>query len=208
VGGVDILNAVSAREQEVQVPRITEPTVAEHREKQRRALLDAAQALLTEGGAAAVTAGAVAARTGLARNSIYVYFPTMDSLVAATIEQLFPPWLDAVKQAMASAQTPRDKILAYVRSNLEQAASGGHQWLVALARGPMPAAARERIMELHQPLREPLDAALKELASPQPTMDGVIIQAIVDAGTRMIDEGEPASTVIAHCVRAVDRCLS
>ncbi|HEY3478988.1 MAG TPA: helix-turn-helix domain-containing protein, partial [Streptomyces sp.] len=48
--------------------------MAEHRTMQRRALLDAARSLLTEGGTEALTFPALAERTGLARSSVYEYF--------------------------------------------------------------------------------------------------------------------------------------
>lgn len=51
------------------MPKISAPTVAEHRVRQRGALLRAAIELLVDGGVSAVTPAAVSAAAGLARPS-------------------------------------------------------------------------------------------------------------------------------------------
>ena len=56
------------------MPKISAPTVAEHRVRQRDALLHAATELLVDGGVSAVTPAAVGAAAGLARPSVYQYF--------------------------------------------------------------------------------------------------------------------------------------
>src|SRR5690606_19635538 len=55
------------------MPRITAPTVAEHRKAQQRALLDAAREILAETGRPP-TFTALAERAGMARPSVYEYF--------------------------------------------------------------------------------------------------------------------------------------
>ncbi|WP_432052798.1 helix-turn-helix domain-containing protein, partial [Streptomyces xiamenensis] len=66
--------------------------MAEHRSLQRGALLDAARSLLSEGGAAALTFPALAARTGLARSSVYEYFRSRGAVVEALCAVDFPLW--------------------------------------------------------------------------------------------------------------------
>jgi AcrR family transcriptional regulator len=51
-------------------------------------ILDAALALLDQGGAAAVTVRGIAARVGVAPNAVYTYFPDKAAVVKALVERL------------------------------------------------------------------------------------------------------------------------
>jgi TetR/AcrR family transcriptional regulator, tetracycline repressor protein len=51
-------------------------------------ILDAAFALLDEGGAAAASVRGIAARVGVAPNAVYTYFPDKAAVVAALVERL------------------------------------------------------------------------------------------------------------------------
>ena len=83
------------------MPRIEAPRVAEHHARQRRALLDAAHALLAETGEAPSMA-AVGRRAGLARSSVYQYFDSPGALLHAVVTDVFPTWMCAAA-ALAAA---------------------------------------------------------------------------------------------------------
>ncbi|MGB8020339.1 MAG: TetR family transcriptional regulator, partial [Candidatus Nanopelagicales bacterium] len=72
------------------MPRIDAPTVAEHHQMRRAALIAAANDLLATEGVEAVTLGAVGAAAGLARSSVYQYFDSTGSLLAELVEQEVP----------------------------------------------------------------------------------------------------------------------
>src|SRR5215212_11649862 len=68
-------------------------TTAPRRRGPRRAttedeILDAALALLDQGGAAAVSVRGIAARVGVAPNAVYTYFPDKAAVVKALVERL------------------------------------------------------------------------------------------------------------------------
>lgn len=54
----------------------------------RAALLDAARALLEEGGSAALTMTAVAERAGVTRRSVYLHFPSRTDLLVALFDRV------------------------------------------------------------------------------------------------------------------------
>ena len=56
------------------MPKISAPSIVEHRELRRQQLISAALELALGEGAEAVTVAAVAKKAGLARSSIYEYF--------------------------------------------------------------------------------------------------------------------------------------
>lgn len=55
------------------MPKISFPTVAEHRAVQHRAVLDAANRLIVENDGNVPTLAEVASEVGLARSSVYLY---------------------------------------------------------------------------------------------------------------------------------------
>ncbi|TDC67494.1 TetR/AcrR family transcriptional regulator [Streptomyces hainanensis] len=167
--------------------------MAEHRRIQRGALLDAARSLLSEGGVRALTFPALAERTGLARSSVYEYFRSRAELVEALCEDDLPLWTAEVAAAMAVADTPADKLGAYVRHQVALAADGRHRAVMAIAAGELDAAARagtrpdpawERIRAAHGGLVDLVVGALADLGHEDPRLVARLLQGMIDAAVR------------------------
>src|SRR5947209_20488986 len=85
-------------------------------------ILDAALALLDQGGATAVSVRGIAARVGVAPNAVYTYFPDKAAVLQALVEQLLGqvnhdqftdpnvPWRDRIR---ALAVELRTELLAH-----------------------------------------------------------------------------------------------
>lgn len=114
------------------MPKIAAATVAEHREQVRAALIDAAEEILRSG--QPLTAGAVSGAAGIARNSIYRYVDSVDDLRGLVLQRFLPAWDAAVSGALTPIADPRDRIVEWVRVNLEQAHVTGHGWLMTMTR--------------------------------------------------------------------------
>ncbi|MEU4088401.1 TetR/AcrR family transcriptional regulator [Streptomyces aureus] len=190
------------------MPKIEAGSVREHRAQRLTRLIDAAEALLSEGGVESLTAGAVAARAGIARNSIYRYFDSIEDLLELVVTREFPAWIDAVAQAVAAAATPEEKAVAYVRANLEQAARGTHGWRASLSRTSLSPSTRERVRALHTTLHEALAQVVRELGHPQPELTVAVLQAVVDGCIRRIDQGDALTTVSDFAAGATRRLLA
>jgi len=182
------------------VPKIQAATVAEHRARQRRAILDAARAIIAEGRPEAPSLAAVAARTGLARPSIYQYFRSSADLLEAVIVDMFPRWSAYVAQRMRRAASPGERVFAYVAANLHLVAQGEHAIVRGLAATAPAELLAERSRELHEQLRGPLLEALAEHGAPDPAGTAELIQAIVYRASRMIEDGtgEPMARELAR----------
>ncbi|UTI64744.1 TetR/AcrR family transcriptional regulator [Paraconexibacter antarcticus] len=76
----------------------------------RERLLDAALDLTREGGYAAVTVGAVAARAGVSAGALYRHWPGKGELVAELFRTVCARELSAMEQAASSAGTAADRI--------------------------------------------------------------------------------------------------
>jgi AcrR family transcriptional regulator len=180
------------------MPRIDAATVAEHRARQRAALLRAAEDLLIAEGYDALTFAAVAKRAGLARSSVYDYFTSTDDLVASLVEQVLPRWLTRLSEQMGRARTPRTRLTAYVRTQLEMVVDGSHQLAVVLARVPLSSEARVRIAAVHQRFAPNINEVLADLGHRDPRSGAAYVQAVVNEATRQLHAGaEPNATIRA-----------
>lgn len=175
------------------MPRITAATVAEHRENQRRAVLEAARSLLAETGQAPSLA-AVGKRAGLARTSVYEYARSREDLLAAVVADVFPDWSRRIRSAIDAAPTPGAKVWAYVDSNV--AFFGGSEQAVARALGSVvePAVLRGPMQDFHAALQEPLREALRELGDPDPDAMADLIDATLLSATQEIRGRQRQST--------------
>ncbi|MBV2151786.1 TetR/AcrR family transcriptional regulator [Kitasatospora sp. SUK 42] len=158
--------------------------MAEHRQLQRAALLDAARTLLTEGGMEALTFPALAARTGLARSSVYEYFRSRAAVVEALCEVDFPLWAAEIEAGMESCDTAAERIEAYVRGQLALAADPRHRAVVAISALELDEVARERIRAAHGRLVGLVVQALEDLGHTRPRLAAALLQGVVEAAVR------------------------
>ena len=82
--------------------------------KTNKKILNAAQELLSKGGANAVSFDKVAAELGITKQAVLYWFPSKSALLAA----MFIDWLDteaqAAEDAVKSAKTANEAISAFV----------------------------------------------------------------------------------------------
>lgn len=190
------------------MPKIKAATVKEHRENVQAALVDAAESILRDQGPSGLTAGAVSAKAGIARNSIYRYIDTVDELRGLVLARYLPQWTQAVNDALTEVSDPHERIATWTRANLEQAAATGHGWLMAVARGiTLPATQREAVTSAHGRATDPVRDALSELVDPaEVDLVTELLRSLVDAGFRRLDAGESPALVIAR-VEAATRAV-
>lgn len=186
------------------MPKISEPTVAEHRARQLRTLLDTARTLVAEEGIEALSLAALARRVGLSRPSLYEYFRSKDDLVAAILEEELPRWAALAEEALAGPAGLEGKVEAYVRVLLEVMTDGRHAAAVALAEHALAEPALERIRVGHAQLLRPLVAALEDAGVPEPELRAELIQGLVDAAARLAQRrpGDVAGIVDATLAQA------
>jgi AcrR family transcriptional regulator len=185
------------------MPKIAAPTVAEHRARQRDLLVSAARDLLLDGGYPALTFSALAARTGLARPTIYTYFGSKDDLVVALCEAEFPLVAAEIERAVERATTPRDQIAAFVRAQLRVAQQRRYRIVHALASAPLADEARQRIMALHRELVPSAVPLFVRAGHPRPALAAALLQGLINAAVAALDAGEPPRRVMELTVRAV-----
>lgn len=178
------------------MPRISAPTVAEHRAAQERALLDAARLLLAETGSVP-TFAALSERAGLARTSVYQYFRSTEDLLQAMVEDVFPRWSATVASAVDAAPDDAARVLAYMRANLELVAEGEHALATALADVGPSRAVIEGTRAMHDDLLRPLTGSLRSLGVADVPRTAELLNAILNTASRMVEAGAPLDEVWA-----------
>ncbi len=178
------------------MPKITAPSVAEHRARQHAALLEAARELLLVHGPNAVTPAAVGACTGLARTSVYKYFASTADILAQLVEDALPRLTRQAREAVQAAPTPQAKLDAYARAILDYAATGEHRIALVADQIDLPPELRERIEHRHAELPVPLIDILSQLGDPDPEITAMLVQGVLNSATHLLDLGHPATEVV------------
>jgi AcrR family transcriptional regulator len=87
----------------------------------RERLMQAAAELFYAQGMAATGIDAITARAGVARKSLYNNFSSKDELILAYIEERHREWLALYELRAATAQSPRDRVLAVFDAYIDHA---------------------------------------------------------------------------------------
>jgi AcrR family transcriptional regulator len=186
------------------MPKITAPTVAEHRVAQRAALLAAASAIIAEHGVAAVNPRAVGARAGLARSSFYDYFPSKDDLLAALAIEAFERWAEELDAAVAAAPPGRARLHAYVEATIRMTADGKHDLATELQQAELSPKSYDAVMELHATLTTPLRNVLLELGLPGDPAATTLVQGVIAAGMQLVAHGMPVEETVDAVTALLD----
>ncbi len=184
------------------MPKINAATVAEHHARQLDALLDAARGLVLDGGYAALSFGALAEQTGVARPTVYSYFKTKDDVVIALCEAELPLVANEIAKAVQRATGTRERIAAFVRAQLRAAQRRPYRIAHILATAPLPDATRRRIMALHRELVPSATPLFAELDHPYPALAATLLQGLINTAVTAIDAGEPPRRVSQVTVAA------
>ena len=115
------------------MPRITGPDIATHVARQEAAVVRAAVGLFAERGYAAVTLADIAKAVGLARTSLYRYFPDKDHILLAWLRNEIDELVDR-SQAIAGADLPATtRLVQWFHLHLDYIGDPDHQLFTAIA---------------------------------------------------------------------------
>lgn len=167
------------------MPRITAPTLAEHRDQRSAAILQAGSDMLRDGGPNAVTMAGVAARTGLSRPAIYEYYPSTAELLAAVLVHALESWMSALDQAMADRRDPHEAIAIFVRESLTFFQDSDHRALTLMSQATLPAAVYAQVRDQHRSIRTYLIDALLALGVQDAEQAAQFIQGVVESAARL-----------------------
>ncbi len=173
------------------MPKISAPTVVEHREQRRAALLEAAAALILREGT--FTVAEVATEVGLSRSAVYEYYGSAAELIADVLVDELAAWNTELVDATAGLTDPQERIRAWVRAVLEYVADGRHALVRAAGTIELPANRRTAVQEQHRDLIRPLAAAVTDARVSDPAAAASLVWGAVDASITRIEAGSASA---------------
>lgn len=146
------------------MPRIQADSVAEHVAQQRAAVFDAAVALFVEEGYGEVSMGDIAARVGLARNSLYRYFPDKAHILLEWFRDELPRQAQRSATLLAGDGAPDERVATWALDQLDYAHEPEHALMASLPDllAGADADTRSELAEAHRQIAAALDTALEE----------------------------------------------
>jgi AcrR family transcriptional regulator len=183
------------------MPKIAADSVQEHVARQEAAVIDAAIRLFNERGVRGVGLADIAKEVGLARNSLYRYFPDKAHILAAWFRTTIAP-LVAESNEIAIADAPAaDRLARWVDVQFASLTDPDHaaMLMASNAMTDLPDDVRAEIGAGHGQLYASLSAILRDALADRPDRDldvvTMLIAAVVQNGAEQVRNGADASTV-------------
>lgn len=189
------------------MPRISAPTVAEHRAAQRAALIRAGEAVLLEAGVAGVTPRSVSERAGLRRSSFYDYFAHKDELLVAIAIDAIERWDAELEPPLAETEPGIPRLRAYVEATMAMTAEGRHAIAGALRDAHLSPSSHDDLMAFHDAALRPLAAVLTELGAAAPTTTA-LVHGLLSTGMELVTQGADPARVSEDVIRMLTRGLA
>ena len=190
------------------MPKITAASVPEHVAHQEAAVIEAAIRLFNERCVRNVTLGDIAKEVGLARNSLYRYFPDKAHILAAWFRTTIAP-LVAESNEIANDDTPvADRLVRWVDAQFAYLTDPDHAAMLMASNEmtTMPDDVRAEIGAGHRELYAPLAIILRDALADGPDRDldvvMMLIAAVVQSGAEQVRSGADATAVRDEVRRA------
>lgn len=172
------------------MPKLIEGNLEENRRSRYSTLLEAAVSIALESGSAAITITAVAKRAGISRAGAYEYFASKEELIADLIIDEIQIWSSSLSNQVELAQTPQEKVLAWVQGSFDYILSGQHKLARELSSITVPTERINEVRQAHYLLIQPLVEALTQCSLSDPMRTAMYINGLLDVATRRIDSGK------------------
>jgi len=189
------------------MPKISAPTVAEHRAMQRAALVRAGEEVLLEAGLAGVTPRSVCERAGMSRSSFYDYFSTKDDLLVAIAIDAIERWDAEIEEALAGVEPGLPQLRAFVDATMAMTAEGKHAIAGVLREADLTPSSFDDLMTLHDALLRPVLRVLGDLGVEDAQRAAVLVEGVLGAGIRLVSHGTDHRAVADDVYRMLTRGL-
>lgn len=194
------------------MPRIEAESIEAHVEAQNQRILDAAMVLFEARGYAGTELRDIAQSVGLARNSLYRYYPGKDHILLACLHRDMSPGLERIRALEDEYPAVRERIDAWLNVQMEIAATSCHGAirLVENLRDHSPEF-RQEIHKLHEPAAGVLKRAVSELlggSGRDVELVAAMISSLLNAAATKMMESGGGDEVMAELRRSVQSVLA
>ena len=193
------------------MPRIEAESIEAHVEAQNQRILDAAMGLFEARGYAGTELRDIARSVGLARNSLYRYYPGKDHILLACLHREMGPRLEQLRALDAQYPDARDRIDAWLDVQMDIAATSCHgaMRLVENLRDHSPEF-RDEVHKLHEPATGVLNRAVGELlagSGRDVELVAAMLSSLLNAAARQMMETGERNKVMEELRRSVQSVL-
>ncbi len=185
------------------MPRISAASIDAHVRQQTARIVAAAREVFRRQGYRQTDLGDIAAAVGLARNSLYRYFPNKDYILLACIEEDMAPYLEHMQSMADEIADPVQRVAAWLGAQFDIATGPAHATLAFMAEvREAGEALQQRIGELHRAPAALLEQTLCEIPAcrHQAGLYAAMINAMVLSATRVALQEKPGSKRSAICI--------
>lgn len=194
------------------MPRIAAANIEEHIRNQEKRILDAARNLFATSGYRETDMADIAESMGLARNSLYRYYPNKDHILVAVVKREMTPFFDQLLEVQKSIEDPVERIDAWISLQLEIAAGPCDAMIQMFGEIPPNAIElREEISALHEPpmrvLRDAVEKVL-EGSGRDPKLITAMISSMVHSAIGIAIQTKRSDRCIEELRHSVGRILT
>jgi AcrR family transcriptional regulator len=194
------------------MPRIAAPTIDEHVRRQSARVLAAASVLFRRKGFRRTDMSDIAAEVGLARNSLYRYYPNKEHILVACVQRDMEPFVQRIESLEATFADPCARVDAWIDMAIDMATSPAHATLELMSeiREADPEL-RRQIVLLHRMPNAVLEKAVRGALGRQqrdPVLLTEMIAGMVQSGAAQAIRRSSQATVKRELKSAAARLLA
>lgn len=193
------------------MPKIAAANIEEHVRQQTGRILNAALELFSQHGYRGTDMGDIAQAMGLARNSLYRYYPSKDHILVAVMQRDMVPYVERIDALEQSHPEPSARLDAWLDLQMELATGPCHATIKML--GDMRESSQElrrEIGALHEPPRRVLKGAVASLlagSGRDPKLVSAMISNMVQAAGALAMGSDDVAGVARELKRSVRSVL-
>ncbi len=194
------------------MPQISEANIEEHVRKQTEILLDASAKLFRKNGYLKTDMGDIAKAMGLARNSIYRYYPNKDHILVACIQRALAPHIAIENAILEKYSDPHERLFALIDEQI--AFSVGPDHVAAGFLNEIRSASpklRNEIKNLHEEMQAALKNTIAEILSGKgrdPAIVSAIVLGMIQSATGLIVAKQNKSAVADELKASIQALLN
>jgi AcrR family transcriptional regulator len=186
------------------MPRITGPNIAEHVRQQEAAIVAAAARLFAQRGVANTDLGDIAEAVGLARSSLYRYFPDKDHILLRWFQIELDPVIERSRAIIEGPGSVDERLFAWLDYQVEYVTDPAHELapLIATEIGALGPEVRHEIAAGHGRLYGTLGELVAEAlaaddgsADRDPVVVAQLIAGLLQAAAQAASAGVDSSMV-------------
>lgn len=188
------------------MPRISADSVPEHVARQEAAVIEAAIRLFNERGVRNVSLGDIAKEVGLARTSLYRYFPDTAHILAAWFRTTIAPLVVVSDMIATTERPPADRLVRWVDAQFDYLTTPDNAAMLVASNemAQLPDDVRAEIGEGHRELYGSLALILRDALADDPDRNTEVATRLIAAVVRSAAEQVRAGTDLATVRRELE----